>query len=233
LKSGREQVEIIALYEELGSYRAVAALVGCDHKTVKRYVELAGELGQLAPTRRRARLTDDYRELIREKVEQTRGRITARRLWRLLRAAGYEGSERSLRRAVAEEKRAFREREAREGRVFRPWRSGPGEWLLCDWGSAGTVKTPAGPRPLSFFSSVLGFSRHRQLTFSCSERFPALAMGLASNLEQLGGVPQKILFEYVPRHIFELLFPGRLCARGEVTAATTAIGGGVLPRPAT
>lgn len=69
------------------------------------------------------------------------GRITARRLLRLLRAAGYEGSERSLRRAVREEKRAFREREAREGRVFRPWRSGPGEWLICDWGQAGTVET--------------------------------------------------------------------------------------------
>jgi hypothetical protein len=96
---------------------------------------------------------------------------------------------------VAEEKRAFREREAREGRVFRPWRSGPGEWLVCDWGAAGTVETPAGPRPLSFFGSVLGYSRHRQLTFSCSERFPALAMGLASNLEQLGGVPQKTLFD--------------------------------------
>ena len=53
-----EQVEIIALYEELGSYRAVAALLGCDHKTVKRYVELAGELRQFAPTRRRARVTD-------------------------------------------------------------------------------------------------------------------------------------------------------------------------------
>jgi transposase len=66
---------------------------------------------------------------------------------------------------------------------------------LCDWGSAGTVDTPAGPRPLSFFGSVLGYSRHRQLTFSCSERFPALAMGLASNLEQLGGVPAKVLFD--------------------------------------
>jgi transposase len=195
LKKGREQVEIIALYEELGSYRAVAALVGCDHKTVKRYVELAGGLGQLAPTRRRARVTDDYRGLIAERVEQTRGRITARRLLRLLRAAGYEGSERSLRRAVRDEKRAFRERETREGRVFRPWRSGPGEWLLCDWGSAGTVETPAGPRRLSFFGSVLGYSRHRQLTFSCSERFPALAMGLAWNLEQLGGVPHKLLFD--------------------------------------
>jgi transposase len=195
LKKGREQVEIIALYEELGSYRAVATLVGCDHKTVKRYVELAGELGQLAPTRRRARVTDDYRGLIAERVEQTRGRITARRLLRLLRAAGYEGSERSLRRAVAEERRALREREAREGRAFRPWRSGPGEWLICDWGQVGTVETPAGPRRLSFFGSVLGYSRHRQLTFSCSERFPALAMGLAANLEQLGGVPAKVLFD--------------------------------------
>jgi transposase len=195
LKSGREQVEIVALYEELGSYRAVAALVGCDHKTVKRYVDLAGDLGQRAPIRRRVRVTDDYRELIREKVEQTRGRITARRLLRLVRAAGFEGSERSLRRAVAGEKQAWREREAREGRVFRPWVSGPGEWLLCDWGSAGTVETPAGPRPLSFFSSVLGYSRHRQLTFTCSERFPALAMGLAANLEQLGGVPAQILFD--------------------------------------
>jgi hypothetical protein len=124
--------------------------------------------------------------LIRERVEQSRGRITARRLLRVLRAAGYDGSERSLRRAVAEEKRAFNERAAREGRVFRPWQSGRGEWLLCDWGSVGTVATPAGPRPLSFFSSVLGYSRHRQLTFSCSERFSALAIGLASNLEQLG-----------------------------------------------
>lgn len=30
MKSGRTQVEIIALYEELGRYRAVGALLGCD-----------------------------------------------------------------------------------------------------------------------------------------------------------------------------------------------------------
>jgi hypothetical protein len=110
-------------------------------------------------------------------------------------AAGCEGSERSLRRAVAREKRAFRERRAREGRVFRPWISAPGDWLLCDWGSGGRVQTSAGPRPLSFFTSVLGYSRHRQLTFSCSERFGALAIGLASNLEQIGGVPAQVLFD--------------------------------------
>jgi hypothetical protein len=90
VKNGRQQVEIIALYQELGSFRAVAALVGCDHKTVKHYVELAGERGQLAPAQRRARLTDDFRELIGAKVEASGGRITARRLLRVVRAAGYE-----------------------------------------------------------------------------------------------------------------------------------------------
>ncbi len=195
MKSGRTQVEIIALYEELGSYRAVAALLGCDHKTVKRYVLAAGEAGQFAPALRRSRVTDDFAGLIDERVEQTGGRITARRLMRLVRAAGYDGSERSLRRAVAQAKVAWRARQALEGRVYRPWVSAPGEWMLCDWGAAGTVATAAGPRKLSFFSSVLGWSRYRTVSFSCSERSPALAVGLAHSFEQVGGVPGRVLFD--------------------------------------
>lgn len=195
MKSGRTQVEIIALYEELGSYRAVAAVVGCDHKTVKRYVEAAGDAGQLAPVLTRARVTDDVAEVIAERIEQTHGRITARRLMRIVRAAGYDGSERSLRRAVADAKAAWREKQASEGRVYRPWISAPGEWMLCDWGAAGTVPTPAGPRRLSFFSAVLGWSRFRTVSFSCSERFGALAVGLAHSFEQVGGVPGRVLFD--------------------------------------
>ena len=133
--------------------------------------------------------TRNCRALIAERVEQTGGRVTARRLIRLVRAAGYVGSERSLRRAVAAAKVAWRERQALAGRVYRPWVSEPGEWMLCDWGAAGTVPTAAGPRKLSFFSSVLGWSRFRTVSFSCSERFGALAVGLAHSFEQAGGVP--------------------------------------------
>src|SRR5208283_4427411 len=101
----------------------------------------AGEAGQLAPALARARVTDDFSELIAERVEQSAGRITARRLMRIVRAAGYQGSERSLRRAVAEAKARWRAEQALRGRVFRPWVSEPGEWMLCDWGAAGTVPT--------------------------------------------------------------------------------------------
>ena len=196
MKSGRTQVEIIALYEELGSYRAVGALLGCGSQDgQKRYVEAAGEAGKLAPALHRSRVTDDFAGLIAERVERTSGRVTARRLMRLVRAAGYEGSERSLRRAVAQAKAAWRRKQALEGRVYRPWVSGPGEWLLCDWGAAGTIPTPAGPRKLSFFSAVLGFSRYRTVSFSCSERFGALAVGLAHSFESLGAVPARVLFD--------------------------------------
>ncbi len=182
------------MYEELGSYRAVGALLGCDHKTVKRYVEAAGDAGQFAPALARSRVTDDFAGLIAERVETTAGRVTARRLMRVLRAAGYQGSERSLRRAVAQAKLAWRAKQALDGRVYRPWVSVPGEWMLCDWGAAGTVSTAAGPRKLSFFSSVLGWSRYRTVSFSCSERFGSLAIGLAHSFEE-GGVPGRVLFD--------------------------------------
>jgi len=96
---------------------------------------------------------------------------------------------------VAASKAAWREKQALEGRVYRPWVSEPGEWMLCDWGAAGTVATVAGPRRLSFFSSVLGWSRFRTVSFSCSERFGALAVGLAHSFESVGGVPARVLFD--------------------------------------
>ena len=51
--------------------------------------------------------------------------------------------------------------------------------------------------------------------------------------EWFGGVFDVVRFEYVPWHIFVVLCPTELCARAEVTPATTGIGGRVLLPPAT
>jgi hypothetical protein len=73
----RERLAVVNLYEELGSYRVVAALIGCDHKTVKAWLERERH-GQ--STTRRPRATDAYLPLIRAKLESSQGKIKSKPL---------------------------------------------------------------------------------------------------------------------------------------------------------
>ncbi|GAC1575332.1 MAG: hypothetical protein NVS3B24_03830 [Candidatus Dormibacteria bacterium] len=67
---------MVNLYEELGSYRAVAALVGCDHKTVKATLERAGQAK--GPYPRRSQLADPYLDMIAARWTPPRVGSTAR-----------------------------------------------------------------------------------------------------------------------------------------------------------
>jgi transposase len=183
---------VVNLYAELGSYRAVAEVVGCDHKTVKAHLDRVAADGPGAATRRR-RLADPFTAMLRLKLESTSGRISAKRLYRILVAAGYMGSARTLRRAVAELRVEWRRQQHR--RVYRPWQSAPGDVLIVDWGHVGTVVTSAGRRPLYAFCAVLGWSRYRFVRFTTSQRFAVLASCLASCFEHLGGVPARVMFD--------------------------------------
>src|SRR5260370_22993564 len=95
-------MDIVAAYEQVGTYRGAAALCGTTHKTVKRVVE-ANREGE-APDRPRQtgpRNTDVGRGVIEEKVRATDGRISAKRLLPAARAAVYPGSALNFRRAGA------------------------------------------------------------------------------------------------------------------------------------
>ena len=69
-------------------------------------------------------------------------------------ALGYDGSERTTRREVAEAKKAWR---AGHGRVCRPWTPEPGLWLQYDFGTGPLV---AGVATL-LFCAWLAWSRYR------------------------------------------------------------------------
>jgi transposase len=173
MKTAREQLDILTTYGELGSYRATAALCGTTHKTVRRVLERRSRAPLERPPRPRA--TDPYRDLIEKKVKATEGRISAKRLLPLCRAAGYAGSARSLRRAVAEARAAYR----RGRRDYRPWVPTPGEHLVFDWGEVGELKV---------FCAVLAWSRWRFVRFAeCQDQATTLRL-LAECFEAMGGV---------------------------------------------
>ena len=179
VKTAREQLDILSAYKELGSYRAAAELCGTTHKTVRRVVERAMQ-PPTAERPERPKATDPYLALIAEKVRATDGRMSAKRLLPLCQAAGYGGSIRNLRRAVAAARAAHR----RERRVYRPWVPVPGEHLAIDWGLEAGVHV---------FCAVLAWSRVRFVRFAAREDQPTTLRLLAECFEVLGGVPAVVL----------------------------------------
>jgi transposase len=186
LKTAREELDIVNAYRATGSYRGAAALCGTTHKTARRVVERqqrGAEPGRLSV--RRERKTDPVRELVERRVRETDGRVSAKRLLPAARAAGYTGSDRTFRRAVAEAKRAWR----RQRRVYRPWQPAPGEHLVIDYGTV-----TAGPLAgLHVFCAVLAWSRVRFVRFCRDQTLATTLRLLADCFETLGAVPAVVL----------------------------------------
>ena len=180
MKSARERMDIVNAYAELGSYRAAAAVCGTTHKTVKRIVERQRRGEPERPRAERPKNVDSVTEVIAERVRASAGRISAKRLLPVVRGAGYSGSGRSLRRAVAEAKAAWR----KERRVYRPWVPLVGEHLVIDWGSEGGSQQ---------FCAVLAWSRYRFVRFAADQRQATTLRLLAECFEELGGVPAVVL----------------------------------------
>ncbi len=127
-------MDIIAAYQQVGTYRGAAAMCGTTHKTVRRIIERRRPAAGRRRGCRGAVTTTLVAELVAERVEATKGRISAKRLLPAAQAAGYAGSARNFRRLVAEAKKAWR-RDNHRGRRPAVWT--PGEVLAIDWGSAG------------------------------------------------------------------------------------------------
>ena len=178
MKSARSKLDILSAYRELGSYRAAAALCGTTHRTVRRVVE-RHDRPPVEPIPR-PKTTDPLAALLAERVRATDGRISAKRLLPLCQAAGYAGSARHLRRAVAIAKAAWR----RERRVYRPWQPVPGEHLAIDWGAEAS---------LHVFCAVLPWSRWRFVRFAADETQATTFALLAECFEALGGAPAVVL----------------------------------------
>ncbi len=135
----------------------------------------------VTPTAPLSKNTDPVMALIAERVRVTDGRISAKRLLGPARTAGYQGSARNFRRAVARVKAQWRQKR----RIFRPWVASPAQHLVIDWSTLG--------RGLHMFCAVLAWSRYRFTRFASNETRETTLGLLAECFEEMGAVAAVVL----------------------------------------
>jgi transposase len=177
----REEMDIVAAYQLVGTYRGAAEICGTTHKTVKRVIERTEAGQERRPREPRPSNYEGVRSLVADAVRAGRGRVSAKRLLPKARLAGYTGSDRNFRRLVAQEKRRYR-RELGHGRRPAVW--SPGEYLVIDWGVIGGVHV---------FCAVLAWSRVRFVRFAPDEKQATTLAMLAECFEVIGGAPKVVL----------------------------------------
>ncbi len=179
-------MEILEAFDLTRCAWSAAELVGCDHKTVARYVALRDAGADPTAPSRRPREVDPFLAKVEELVDRSQGKIRADVVHDRLAAMGYDGSPRSTRRVVAEFKAAWRDG---HGRRYRPWIPEPGMWLQFDWGDGPKI---AG-RPTSLFCAWLAWSRYRVVIPCWDQTLGTLVWCLDQTLRRIGGAPTYLL----------------------------------------
>jgi transposase len=186
LKSAEEIMRILDAYDLTRSFRDAAELAGCSHNTVKRYVEQRAAGGVVEEAAARPQLIDDYLEKVEELVERSHGKVRADVAHDRLAGMGYQGSERTTRRAVAAAKEAYRDGRVR---VHRPWVPEPGMWLQYDYGQGPMVAGVA----TVLFCAWLAWSRFRVVIGLRDKTLPSVFAALDQTFRLAGGVPTYVL----------------------------------------
>jgi hypothetical protein len=182
VKSYEETMRILEAFDLAGSYRAAAALAGCDHHTVARCIAARDAGRGAAEPAERERVADAFVAKIEEWVERSKGRVRGNIAHDRLTALGYTGSERSTRRAVAEAKKR---RKLGQGRVYRPWVTEPGMWFQYDFGSGPLVES----RSTQLFCAWLAWSRFRVVLSMWDKTLPRVVACIDTTLRRFGGAP--------------------------------------------
>lgn len=184
MKSYEEIMEILEAYDLTRSFRDAAELAGCSHHTVAAYVARrdAGRLPTRGQKVERSKLIDPFLAKLEEWVERSQGKIRADVVFDKLEPLGFEGSDRTVRRAVAKVKANWR---AGRRRVYRPWITEPGMWAQWDWGQGPQV----GGRQTYLWCAWLAWCRLRVVIPTWDRTLPTVIACLDKAMRLFGGSP--------------------------------------------
>lgn len=163
----------------------IAEQLGLHHRTVRRVLERDG-----APRARllRASKVDPYVPFIIETLKKY-PRLTAARLFQMLRERGYEGRAGHFRTIVA------RYRPAPPTEAYLRLKTLAGDQAQVDWGNFGKIQVGEARRPLVGFVMLLSYSRAIFLRFFPSQKLAHFLAGHEEAFSRWNGVPRTILYD--------------------------------------
>lgn len=189
-------VEVVArirnlYYAEHWRVGTIARELGLHHETVQRALS-AGVRGPAGP---RSSLFDPYVGFVRETLER-HPRLTATRLWHMLRERGCPLGMRQVRDKVRELRPNRRE-------AFLRRRTFVGEEAQVDWASFGSITIGAARRALSAFVLTLTFSRWFFLRFFLDQSLESFLRGHVHAFADLHGVSRYCLYDNLRSAVLE------------------------------
>lgn len=189
------EAEILRLhYAEKWRPSTIAVELGIHHSTVQRV--LANRGVSYEHLRVRPSKAEPYIPFIREKLDAY-PRLTAARLYEMVRERGYNGCSSRFRAIVAQ----LRPRPVAE--AYMRMATLPGEQAQCDWAHFGRVTMGNAERRLLAFVMVLSWSRHIFLRFYTGDAMPNFLCGHRDAFEFWGAVPRQVLYDNLRSAVIE------------------------------
>jgi transposase len=188
--------------EEHLSVPQIAQALGLDERTVGKWITV--EKYQPRKVAKRPSKLDPFKSTIVRLLAQHP--FSAQQLLQRLKEGGYTGGYSILKEFVHQVRPAA-------APAFLTLRFAPGQSAQVDWGDAGVLPVGNTRRRLSFFVMVLCYSRRMYVEFALAQTQEHFLACHQQAFEYFHGVTAEVIIDYVARHIIDVLFPAKICAR--------------------
>jgi len=172
----------------------IAAQLGVHHGTVDRVLSQAGLPKVERP--HRASLIDPYLPFVLQTLKQY-PKLTASRLYAMVRERGYRGGEDHFRHLIAHH------RPRPQPEAYLRLKTLPGEQAQVDWGHFGKLTVGKAERTLMAFVMVLSFSRAIFLRFFLDAQMANFLRGHQGAFAAWGGLPRVLLYDNLKSAVLE------------------------------
>lgn len=193
-----------AHYVEGLSIREICRRFHHGRNVVKKALKQAEASGYQLKEPRPAPVLSGYKAkidalLLASKQQPRKQRYTGHKIYEMMCAEGYQGSEGTIQRYVSQQRKVRKQRQA-----YLPLEFSPGEDAQVDWGEA-VVEIGGERQTVQIFVMRLNYSKARFVTAFPFQKQEAFFEGHIQAFRFFGGVPRRITYDNLKTAVFRVL----------------------------